>query len=169
MEMALAGLFVFVMRVIDMSLDTLRVLFVMRGRKLIAGLIGAIQATVFILAVSAVLSSPLNAWTIAGYGAGFAAGVMLGMFVEERLAIGYTMLRVYSPNCGEEIAAALRESGHAVTEILARGKEGDITVVNCIVQRRNVAAVRAIVDRVDAKAFITVDSAHPLQRGYFRH
>ena len=63
----LAGLFVFVMRVTDMSLDTLRLLFVMRGRKLLASLIGAIQATVFILAVSAVLSGPLNVWTVLGY------------------------------------------------------------------------------------------------------
>jgi len=60
MEMFLAGVFVFAMRLIDMSLDTIRLLFVIRGRKLLAGLIGAMQATVFILAVSAVLSGPLN-------------------------------------------------------------------------------------------------------------
>ena len=66
-----AGLFVFAMRVIDMSLDTLRLLFVMRGRKLLAGSIGVIQATVFILAVSAVLKGPLDPLTVAGYALGF--------------------------------------------------------------------------------------------------
>jgi uncharacterized protein YebE (UPF0316 family) len=62
MEAVLARLFIFLMRLTDMSLDTLRLLFVMRGRKLLSGIIGAIQATVFILAVSAVLSGPLNAF-----------------------------------------------------------------------------------------------------------
>ena len=70
-----AGLFVFTMRVIDMSLDTLRMLFVMRGRKFLAGGIGVIQATVFILAVSAVLKGPLDPLTVAGYALGFGAGV----------------------------------------------------------------------------------------------
>ena len=65
MEPVLAGLFVFAMRLTDMSLDTLRLLFVMRGRKLLSAGIGAIQATVFILAVSAVLSGPLNVFTVA--------------------------------------------------------------------------------------------------------
>ena len=79
MNPILAGLFVFLMRLTDMSLDTLRLLFMMRGRKIVAGVIGAIQAAVFILAVSQVLTGPLNAWTVAGYAAGFGAGVIVGM------------------------------------------------------------------------------------------
>ncbi len=164
-----AGLFVFVMRVTDMSLDTLRMLFVMRGRKLLAGGIGAIQAAVFILAVSAVLRGPLNFWSVLGYAGGFGCGVILGIVVEERLAIGYGMFRIYSPTHGPAIAESLREAGHAATEIPAWGKDGMVTVVNCAVARKNIAAVRAIVDRIDPGAFITVDEVRPLQHGYFRH
>ena len=169
MEPILAGLFVFLMRVTDMSLDTLRLLFVMRGRKFLAGAIGATQAAVFILAVSAVLSGPLNPFTVTGYALGFGAGVILGMFVEERLAIGFAMLRVYSPTSGHAIAEALRGAGHAVTEIEAHGKEGAMVVVNCVIARRDIQAVRNIIDKVDASAFVTIDQAHSLQRGYFRH
>jgi uncharacterized protein YebE (UPF0316 family) len=91
------------------------------------------------------------------------------MFAEERLATGYAMLRVYSPTAGRAIAKELRAAGHAATEIMARGKEGNITVVNCVVARRDVAAVRALVDGVDSSAFVTLDEARPLQHGYFRH
>ncbi len=66
-EMILAGVFVFFMRLTDMSLDTIRLLFTIRGRKWLSGLIGAAQATVFILAVSKVLSGPLNPFTVIGY------------------------------------------------------------------------------------------------------
>ncbi|MBI5029827.1 MAG: DUF2179 domain-containing protein [Chloroflexi bacterium] len=169
MEPLLAGLFVFGMRLTDMSLDTLRLLFTMRGRKLLSGFIGTIQATVFILAVSAVLSGPLNPFTVVGYALGFGSGVVFGMFVEERLAIGYAMLRVYSTASGHAIAEALRAAGHAVTEIQARGKEGQMIVVNCVISRRNISAVRNVIDGVDANAFVTIDQAQSLQRGYFRH
>jgi uncharacterized protein YebE (UPF0316 family) len=169
MEMLLAGLFVFVMRLTDMSLDTMRLLFMMRGRKLLSGFIGATQAAVFILAVSAVLTGPLNPFTVAGYALGFGSGVIVGMFAEERLAIGYAMLRIYSPASGRAIAEALRQAGHAATEIEARGKDGRMTVVNCVIARRDVNAVRALIDGVDASAFVTVDEARALQRGYFRH
>jgi uncharacterized protein YebE (UPF0316 family) len=168
-DLIVAGLFVFLMRLTDMSLDTTRLLMVVRGRKLLAGLIGAAQAAVFILAVSVVLSGPLNFWKVVGYSGGFACGVMLGMTVEERMAIGYMMLRVYAPNSGKAIAGALRAAGYAVTEFSAEGRAGKIMVVNAVVQRRQVQAVHEIVEGVDPNAFVTTDEVRPLQRGYFRH
>ncbi|MCL4394195.1 MAG: DUF5698 domain-containing protein [Chloroflexi bacterium] len=168
-DLILAGLFVFAMRVTDMSLDTTRLLLVMRGRKVLAGLIGMVQATVFILAVTAVLSGPLNAWKVIGYAAGFGCGAILGMMIEERLAIGYAMLRIYSPTLGRVVAQALRAEGYAVTEFVAHGHAGTITVVNTVLLRRQVQPVRTIVEGIDPNAFVTIDEAHPLQHGYFRH
>jgi uncharacterized protein YebE (UPF0316 family) len=165
----LAGLFVFSLRVIDMSLDTLRLLFVMRGRKWLAGGIGVIQATVFILAVSAVLKGPLDPLTVAGYALGFGAGVIIGMMAEQRLALGHMMLRVYAPASGEAIAAGLRAAGFAVTEFSAHGRDGAITVINSAIARRDTARAQDIIRQIDPGAFITVDEIQPLQRGYFRH
>ena len=165
----LAGLFVFAMRVIDMSLDTLRLLFVMRGRKLLAGGIGVIQATVFILAVSAVLKGPLDPLTVAGYALGFGAGVVIGMLAEQRLALGHAMLRVYAPNSGEAIAEGLRAAGFAVTEFSAHGRDGEITVINSAIARRDIAKAQDTVRQIEPGAFVTVDEIQPLQRGYFRH
>ena len=165
----IAGLFVFTMRVIDMSLDTLRLLFVMRGRKLLAGGIGVIQATVFILAVSAVLKGPLDPLTVAGYALGFGAGVIIGMVAEQRLALGHSMLRVYSPAAGPTIAEALRTAHFAVTEFSAHGRDSEVTVINSAIARRDIARAQDIVRQLDPGAFITVDEIQPLQRGYFRH
>ncbi len=168
MEGLLAGLFIFAMRVADMSLDTLRMLFVMRGRKLLAGAIGAVQAAVFILAVSSVLRGELTAIKVIGYAGGFGAGIILGMLAEERLAIGFAMFRIYSPARGAAIAAAQREHGHAATEIMAQGKDGAVTIVNCAVTRKLIPTVRALIDKVDPQAFVTVDEVRPLAHGYFR-
>ncbi len=164
----MAGLFVFAMRVTDMSLDTLRMLFVMRGRKLLAGALGAVQAAVFILAVGAALRGPLNVWTVTGYATGFGVGVMVGMVAEERLAMGYMMFRVYSPAHGPEIARRLREAGYAATDFVAHGRDGRITVVNSVVSRKDTQVVQAIIEGVDLQAFITVDEERSLRHGYLR-
>ena len=166
----LAGaLLIFFMRVIDMSLDTVRLIMTVRGRKLLAGGIGVAQALVFILAVSAVLNGPLTVGNVLGYSLGFGAGVMLGTYFEERLAVGHSMFRIYSPAHGHDIAEALRAAGHAATEFPAIGRDGTLVVVNCAVSRRNASAVRAVIEGVDPGAFVTVDEVRPMQGGYFRH
>ncbi len=162
------GLLVFLMRVTDMSLETLRMLLVVRGRKLLSGGIGVLQAAVFILAVSAVLKGPLTLPNVLGYALGFGTGVVLGMFAEERLALGYVSFSVYSALHGAEIAAALRAAGFGATEIMASGRDGFLTVVNIAAPRRQQAQVRAVIDGVDPNAFVTIGLVQSLQHGYFR-
>jgi uncharacterized protein YebE (UPF0316 family) len=162
-----AGL-IFTLRVTDMTLDTMRVLFVMRGRKPIAWVLGFFQATVFVIAITTVirdLSNPLN---IIGYAAGFATGVLVGMTIEERLAIGYLHMRVISSRRGTGIAEKLRSEGYAVTEIPARGKDGMVTMLNCSVPRKEIGQLRETVNAVDPEAFITSEDIRPIRRGYWR-
>jgi uncharacterized protein YebE (UPF0316 family) len=128
-----------------------------------------IQATVFILAVSTVLKGPLEPLTVLGYALGFGTGVVIGIIAEQRLALGHMMLRVYSPTSGVAIAEALRSAGFAVTEFMAHGRDGEITVINSAIARRDTAKAQGIVKQIDPGAFITVDEIQPLQRGYFRH
>ena len=87
---------IFALRVTDMSLDTLRMLFVMRGRKGIAWLLGFCQSAIFVIAITTVLNNLDNLLNVIGYAAGFATGTVIGITIEERLAIGHTHLRVIS-------------------------------------------------------------------------
>ena len=166
LSLILAGLLVFVLRVLDMSLDTLRMLFVMRGKKALAGGIGSLQAAIYILAIGAALSGPLNFWTVTGYALGFGTGVIVGMYVEEWLAVGYARLQIYTRNFGTEIAKALHDAGHAATLSWAEGMQGPLNVIDCAVARKNLGAVNAIIESVDASAFITLDDVQPVH-GHF--
>jgi len=163
-----AGILVFFLRVIDMSLDTLRLLFVMRGKKLLAGAVGSIQAAVFVVAIGAVLTGPLNVWTLLGYAGGFGAGVILGIYLEQRLAIGFGMLQVFSAERGAEIAARLREAGYAATISTATGMKGEVFIIHCAVQRKEIGRVQLLITQVDPDAFITLDDVQPLHSGYFK-
>jgi uncharacterized protein YebE (UPF0316 family) len=168
MEPVLAGLLVFCLRVTDMSLDTLRLLFMMRGRKILSALIGATQAAIFILAVSQVLRGPLNFWTVLGYAGGFGTGVLVGMLAEERLALGYSMFRIYSAAHAGELTQALRAAGHAVTVFSGQGRDSSIALLTCAVSRKDGPAVRALIVELDPGAFVTLEEVKPLHRGYFR-
>jgi uncharacterized protein YebE (UPF0316 family) len=160
--------FIFFLRVSDMSLDTLRVLFVMRGRKAPAWGLGFFQSVIFLLAIGTVLTNLNNPIHIVSYAAGFATGNVLGMLIEERLAVGHILINIISPHKGTAIANRLREEGYAVTEISARGKDGMVTVLNCSVLRRKVGQVHQMVNDVDEKAFITADDIRPVRRGFWR-
>ncbi len=162
-----AGL-IFLLRVSDMTLDTLRVLFVMRGRKFVAWILGFFQATVFVLAITRVLNNLDNPLNYLGYAAGFATGVVVGMTIEERLAIGHAHLRIISSRRGNAIAERLRAEGYAVTEIPARGKDGTVTMLNCSVLRKNVDTIHKMVNEVDDEAFITAEDIRPVRRGFWR-
>jgi uncharacterized protein YebE (UPF0316 family) len=163
----IAAVTIFGMRLADMSLDTLRVLFVMRGRKGIAWVLGFFQSMIFIAAVTSVLSQLDNPLNLIGYAAGFATGNVLGMLIEERLAIGHIHLWIISPRLGVSMAEELRNEGYGVTEIPARGKDGMVSVLSVSVLRKDVPHVENLVQARDPEAFVTSGDVRPVRRGFW--
>lgn len=159
---------IFLMRVTDMSLDTLRVLFVIRGRKPLAWIMGFFQSALWVVAITSVLSNLDNLWNVIGYAGGFATGNVVGMMIEERLAIGHGHLRIISSRRGKAIVEAIRDAGYAATELPGRGKDGTVSVISCSVKRRDIDNVQRGVYVIDPEAFITVEDIRPLHRGYWR-
>jgi uncharacterized protein YebE (UPF0316 family) len=162
-----AGL-IFLLRVTDMTLDTLRVLVVMRGRKGIAWVLGFFQSMIFVTAITSVLQNLDNPLNLLGYAAGFATGNVVGMWIEERLAIGHVQLSIVSPGRGAAVAARLREQGYAITEIPARGKDGMVTLLHCSVLRKHIEQVQYLVNEVDPAAFVTAEDVRPVRHGFWR-
>ncbi|OGN93058.1 MAG: hypothetical protein A2Y88_10730 [Chloroflexi bacterium RBG_13_48_10] len=162
-----AGL-IFILRVVDMTLDTLRVLFVMRGKKKIAWVLGFFQSAVFVLAIGQVLTQLNNPLNIIGYAAGFATGNVVGMIIEERIAIGHILVNIISPRRGSAIVSHLRQNGYAVTELSGRGKDGMVSMINCSVLRKQVDTVHQLINEIDPEAFITAEDVRPIKHGFWR-
>ncbi len=164
----LAALGIFGLRVCDMTFDTLRMLFVVRGRKGIAWGLGFAQSVIFVIAITSVLSHLDNPLNVIGYAAGFATGNVVGMWVEERLAIGHVKISIVTQRLGSALSQALREAGFAVTEIPARGRDGTVSMLSVSVLRRDVSKVEAIVHEKDIEAFVISEDVRPLRRGFWR-
>jgi len=166
-EFLISALTLFLLRLVDISLYTLRIMMVVRGRKRMAWVFGFFQSIVFITALRAVLSDLGNWGKILGYAAGFATGVVLGMWIEGRLAIGYTHLRVISPRRGAELAEQLRQAGYAVTEVSGQGKDGMVSLLNCSVLRRKAPGAINLVEQIDPEAFVTAEAVRAVRRGFW--
>lgn len=162
-----AGL-IFILRVVDMSLATLRFMVTLRGHKVLTWVFGFAQSVVFVIALSGVLQNLDDIINIIAYAAGFATGGVIGASIDTRLAIGHTHIRIISSNRGSAISKKLRAEGYGVTEISGRGKDGAVTLINASVRRRNVPKVQQIVGEVDENAFITTEDLRPVRRGFWR-
>lgn len=159
---------IFLLRICDMSMDTLRVLFVVRGKRLIVWILGFLQSLIFVIAISSVLTGDRNYLNILGYATGFATGNIVGMMIEERLAIGHVLVTVISSNRGALLAEKIRASGFAVTEIAGRGKNGTVFELHASVLRKDVDHVETIVLEADPTAFVTAEDIRPVRRGFWR-
>lgn len=158
---------IFGFRLIDVSLGTIRVLMVARGRKQLAWILGFFQASVYILAVGALLLDIGNWLNVVGYAGGFATGNVLGIWIEERLAIGYTHLTIISKGRGAQLANRLRSAGYAVTSIPAWGKDGCVAILDVSIVRKKARIVRELIEEVDEQAMVTAEHIRPVRRGFW--
>jgi uncharacterized protein YebE (UPF0316 family) len=161
------ALLIFGLRIVDVSLDTMRVLFAIRGKRGIAGFLGFFMALVWIFAAGNAMKHLDSILHVLGYAAGYATGTMVGITIERMVAYGLANVRIISRHGGVEIAEALRDRGYGVTEQGAYGREGQVEIVNSVVQRAHMAEVLAIVDQFDPKAFVTVEEPKILRGGSF--
>jgi uncharacterized protein YebE (UPF0316 family) len=163
----LPALGIFIMRITDISLYTLRLLMTMRGRKALAWVFGFFQGVLFVTVIRIVLANMNNWANILGYASGFATGLVIGKLIEQRLALGHAHFRIISSRRGPALTRQLREAGFAVTEIPARGKDGAISLLECKVLRKHSSQVQHLVEETDPEAFVTVQDVRPVQRGFW--
>ena len=164
----LIALLIFTVRVISTSLDTVRLILTMRNNKFWVWVLGFINSAIWVLTFVYVLADIDNIINVIFYAAGFATGNVVGMWIEDKLAIGFAEIRVISPHWGAAILEVLRENNYAVTEIPARGKDGMVSVITSSIRRKQVHEFEKLVRDVDETAFITTEDVVAVQRGFLR-
>jgi uncharacterized protein YebE (UPF0316 family) len=157
---------VFSLRVINNGLGTVRVIAITYGRRRLAFGLAFIESLIFAITVSQVVSNLSSIPMLIAYCGGFATGGYLGMWIEDRYVTGYMTVNIISRVHGPLIAAALRGAGFGVTVTQGEGAEGAVTVLRCVVLRRQVSAVKQVVLNVSPKAFMTVEEARAIHQGW---
>lgn len=158
---------IFFARVADVTLGTLRIIFVSRGKRTVAPLLGFFEVLIWIVAIGQLVQNLGSATSYLGYAAGFAAGNYIGMLIEDRLAIGTLIVRSIVPMGGEEVMRRLHDAGFGVTAVDGQGANGPVRLIYAVVKRRDIREVMDTIHGVNPKAFITVEDARSSMDGVF--
>jgi len=163
----LSALLIFMLRIVDVSLYMMRFMMVMRGRKVYAWIFAFCQSIIYVSVIANVIKNITEPLILLGYAAGLATGMVVGMWIENRLAIGYTHLRIVSSGLGADLAVQLRDEGYAATEIAGRGQSGMVSILSLNVYRRKTRSVIDKVSEIDPEAFVTAENVRSVDGGFW--
>lgn len=161
-----AALFIFVLRVVGVALSTVRVLVMLRGQKLLSMAMGFFEVLVYVIAIGQVVSNLSNVWNVLGYCLGFSAGTLVGMWLDERFIMGFSNVRIVSRYKAQRLGDRIREEGYGATVAWGSGQKGSVGIVTATVRRQEVSAVCQLAEDVDPDAFVTIEEARAVRRGY---
>ena len=167
MEIFLWSMAIFFGRIIDVSLGTIRINFIIKHKKLFAALVGFIEVIIFIFVAARVIRDiDNNIFGIFAYGAGFAAGTVLGMIISERLSRDFLSINIISKESSAEIEELLRENGFGATCYEGFGKEGKVKIINVVCNQSYVPKLSKIVFEKDPKAFLSTHTLGAHKGGF---
>lgn len=158
---------IFLARMIDMTLGTLRIIFVARSMKTIAPIIGFFESLIWLFAISQIIMNLSNIGTYIAFAAGFAAGNYVGIYLENKLAVGLLSIRAVTTNDASDLIGYLREKNFGVTSVSALGITGRVRLIISVIKRKDLDEYIRVVKQFNPKAFITIEDVRSVQEGFF--
>jgi uncharacterized protein YebE (UPF0316 family) len=158
---------IFTARICDVSIGTMRIIFVSKGKRNIAPILGFFEVLIWITAISKIMQNLDNYINYVAYAAGFATGNFVGMIIEEKLAMGIQMIRVFAHERGPELVQSLNVSGYGATVVEAHGAREKVHLIYTIVKRNDLGNVLEVINRFNPKAFYTIEDIKAVREGIF--
>jgi len=153
----LLPLLIFATRIVDVSIGTLRLIFVAKGLKYLAPILGFFEVLIWIIVVGKLMSGKTEMIIYIAYAAGFAAGNYIGMLLEEKLAFGKVLIRIIIQKKSHKIINKLRELNYPATIVNGEGKNGRVKVAFSIVKKKDLSKVKEAIHEINPKAFYTIE------------
>jgi len=160
-------LLIFLARIVDVSMGTIRILFISRGSKYLAPLIGFFEVLIWLLAIGQIIQNLSNALCYLAYAGGFAAGTYIGMLIEHKLAVGFIMVRVVTNKDASKLIEYLETAEFGVTQVAARGIKGRVRIVFTIIRRRNLNKIVGIIRQYNPNAFYSTEDIRSVSKEIF--
>lgn len=158
---------IFFGRICDVTLGTLRIIFVSKGEKYKAPIVGFFEVFIWVVIISQIFSHANSLISYIAYAGGYAAGNYVGILVENKIAFGYQLFRIYTKGNGSELIKQLNTNGFGSTHIKGEGAISEVAIIETVVNRKAVARVTAILDEFDPNAFYIIEDIRSKQKGIF--
>lgn len=150
---------IFLARICDVSIGTIRMIFVIAGWRLRAAGLGFLEVIIWALAIGGLVQSITNPVLLLAYAGGFATGNLVGMLIEQKLALGIRVVQVINRDPAINLPRILREHGYRVTRVPGEGKDGPVELAFAVVRRRALPEIMSLIDQNAPEAIVTVERA----------
>lgn len=148
---------IFFARIADVSLGTLRITMVSRGYKIQSALLGFFEVLIWVIVVAQILSN-LDSWiNYVAYAAGFSAGTFIGLYIEDTLKVGTSLVRIITLDKSNAIIEKLNQAGVAITSVDGKGGFNDVKIIFTVLKRKRVNHVFELVKEIDPNAFFSAE------------
>ncbi len=148
---------IFIARITDVSIGTLRIIFISKGYKKLAPFIGFFEVLIWILAITKVMENLDNWVCYVAYAGGFATGNYVGMILEEKLALGYQMIRIITKVDAKNLIESVRNEGYTATYVDAHGAEGNVGIIYIVINRKLIDRMVKLIKKHNPNAFYTIE------------
>jgi uncharacterized protein YebE (UPF0316 family) len=145
-------------RICDVSLDTIRIIFIINGKKYLAPFLGFFESLIWLLAITQIMQHLTNPVCYIAYAFGFGLGTYVGILIEEILAVGYAIIRVITKKPANTLIEALQAKNYRTTTVEAEGKMGKVDVIFSIIRRSDINHFIDIIKEFNPAAFYTIES-----------
>jgi len=162
-------LIIFTARIFDVTIGTIRIIFVSRGKRYLAPLMGFFEVLIWIIVISQIMKNLNNFACFIAYAAGFATGNFVGILIEEKLALGMLVVRIILVKDECKMKERLSAAGFGVTSVDAYGVNGRVTIIYTVIKRKDLNDVTKIITRCNSRAFYSVEDARMVRQGVFPH
>lgn len=156
-EWVIIPLLIFFARIMDVTLGTLRIVFISKGDKLIAPALGFLEVLIWLVAITQVMQNLNNVASYLAWAFGFAAGNFLGLRIEQKLALGQMVVRVITVDSADKLIDRLKGHGYRLTCVDARGTRGKVNLLFMIVKRKKLNHVLDIIREYNPQAFYSIE------------
>jgi uncharacterized protein YebE (UPF0316 family) len=158
---------IFLARLVDVALGTLRIIFVSRSMKKLAPFVGFFESLIWLFAISQIVLNLSNVMSYFAFAAGFATGNYVGIYLENKLSIGLLSVRVVTSEDGSDLINYLSENNFGVTSISATGVSGRVRLIISVIKRKDLEEYTRIVKEFNPKAFMSIEDVRSVKEGYF--
>lgn len=158
---------IFLSRVLDVSIGTIRIVMVSKGQKFWAPFLGFFEILIWLIAISRVFQNLDNWVCYVAYAGGFACGNYVGLCIEERLAVGIAKIQIITRKSAKLLIENLVKAGYGITHHEAMGSSENVSIIYSIVNRKEIEKVQAIVTKTNPMAFYSVEDVKSVNQGIF--
>jgi uncharacterized protein YebE (UPF0316 family) len=158
---------IFFLRLVDVSIGTLRIVYIARGTKYIAPILGFFEILIWLMAIRQIFNNLNNIACYLAYAGGFAAGNFVGIYLEKKLALGHEVVRIITRSNADNLIKNIKNAGFGITTIDGEGATGMVKIIFTIVKRKNLTEILALINKHNPKAFYTIERVQTASKGIY--